>query len=125
MEWDWNKPELPLDKPVHLLFEEQAEATPENVALIYAGQSMTYEELNRKSNLVAHTLLELGIGREQIVAIVMKRSFEVMIGMLGILKAGAAFLPIHHEDPAERIQLLLADTGAELVLTHRSCRGIG
>lgn len=123
MEWDWNKPELPLDKPVHLLFEEQAEATPENVALIYAGQSMTYEELNRKSNLVAHTLLELGIGREQIVAIVMKRSFEVMIGMLGILKAGAAFLPIHHEDPAERIQLLLADTGAELVLTHRSCRG--
>ncbi|WP_150273755.1 non-ribosomal peptide synthetase [Paenibacillus tepidiphilus] len=121
--WDWNKLELPLDKPVHILFEEQAEATPESVALIYAGQVMTYRELNRRANLVAHTLLELGTRREQIVAIVMERSFEVMIGMLGILKAGAAFLPIHHEDPAERIHSVLADTGAELVLTHRSCRG--
>jgi fengycin family lipopeptide synthetase D len=91
--------DYPRDKTIHQIFEEQAEKTPDNTALIFNEKTMTYAELNEKSNRLAHTLREKGVGPDKIIAIMTYRSFEMVIGILGIMKAGGAYMPI---DPTTR-----------------------
>jgi amino acid adenylation domain-containing protein len=107
------------DKTVTQLFEQQAERTPGRVATIQGDRQLKFAELNAKANALAWNLREEhGVGPEMLVAIHMNRSLEMMIAILGVLKAGGAYLPINPHDPTERIDFVLADSGSNLVLTH-------
>ncbi|MEC0714024.1 bacitracin non-ribosomal peptide synthetase BacA [Bacillus haynesii] len=110
----------PKDKPLHELFEEQAMKTPDHTALVFGAQRMTYRELNEKANQAARLLREKGIGRGSIAAIIADRSFEMIIGIIGILKAGGAYLPIDPETPKDRIDFMLKNSGAALLVTTDS-----
>ncbi|MCL2163373.1 MAG: amino acid adenylation domain-containing protein [Oscillospiraceae bacterium] len=110
--------EYPRDKTIHRLFEEQAAKNPDNIALIYNNESMTYGELNAKSNQLARRLREKGVVPDGIVGIMAERSFGMIVGIMGILKAGGAYLPIDIEYPNERIRFMLEDSGAEILLTQ-------
>ena len=106
----------PRDKTIHQLFEEQMQKKPDNVALVFDEESMTYSELNAKSNQLARTLREDGVKSDDIIGIMVERSFEMIIGIMGIMKSGGAYLPIDPEYPEERIKFMLEDSGAEILL---------
>jgi amino acid adenylation domain-containing protein len=112
--------EFPTDKTIHQLFEEQVEKTSDHVALIGppGHWALTYKELNRKSNQLACLLRQTGIGPDKVVGLLVERSFEMVMGLLAILKAGAAYLPMDTEYPEERILLMLSDSGAPVLLTR-------
>lgn len=109
----------PYDKHLTIakLFEEQAKLHPDLVALSYDSQDMTYQELNEKANALALLLRKNGLGRNDIIGIMMYRSFEMIVAQLGILKAGAAYLPIDPAYPEERITYILSDSKCPLLLT--------
>lgn len=107
----------PRDKKIHQLFEEQVEATPNNIAVKFGEKLFTYSELNKRANQLAKVLSEKGVGEESIVAIMVPRSIESIIGILAILKAGGAYLPIDPGYPDERKLYMLEDSGAKILLT--------
>ncbi|SFJ91368.1 non-ribosomal peptide synthetase [Thermoflavimicrobium dichotomicum] len=111
--------DYPRNKTIQQLFEEQVEKTPEQVALIYQGESMTYQQLNKKSNQLARALKKKGVQREQIVGIISERSFDMIVGLLGILKAGGAYMPIDPTYPADRIEYMLEDSGTQLLIVQK------
>ncbi|MES1243277.1 MAG: amino acid adenylation domain-containing protein, partial [Acidobacteriota bacterium] len=102
---------------VHRLFEERAAAAPEAVALLYRDETVTYGELNRRANRIAHRLRRQGVGPEAPVAVLLDRSAEQITAFLAVLKAGGAYAPLDPSYPAERLALLLEDLGGPLVLT--------
>ena len=110
------------DDTVMTLFEEQARLNPDNIALICDDKKLTYDELNKKSNSLAHLLIENGVKPNDIVCIMTNRSLETIVCMLGILKAGAAFLNVDPTYPIERTQYYLSDCKAQYVLTQRSLK---
>ena len=112
--------EYPQEKTIHQLFEEQVERTPENIAVVFQEKKLTYRELNERANCLAHELRNQGIGPDTIVAIMIERSLEMMIGLMAILKAGGAYLPIDPNYPQDRIAFMLADSKARVMLTQRS-----
>ena len=107
-----------MEKCIHHLFEEQAGQTPEAVAVEFEGQQLTYAALDARANQLAERLRRLGVGPEVIVPIFVRRSLEMVVGVLGILKAGGAYLPLDPAYPKERLQFMLADAGASVVVTH-------
>jgi tyrocidine synthetase-3 len=117
--------DYPYDKTIHELFVEQAESSPGRMAVIGLGRraesveqmQITYHQLNEKSNQIAHLLRAKGVGPDSIVAIMVDRSIEMLVGILGILKAGGAYLPIELGCPRERIDYMLADSKAKVLLT--------
>jgi amino acid adenylation domain-containing protein len=109
----------PGDKTIHELFEEQVERRPDGVSIVGSRQ-LTYKELNEKSDRLAHYLREKGVEPDTIVALMMDRSLEMIIGILGILKSGAAYLPIDPDYPEERKQYMLADSGARVLVSDLS-----
>ena len=109
---------FPGKKCVHELFELQADRLPKATALVFDGQSMSYGELDKKANQLAHYLQSKGVAPESLVAICVERSFEMFIGLLGILKAGGAYVPIDPNYPQERIEFMLHDTNAKVLLTQ-------
>lgn len=111
----------PLYNNVTELFEEQAKKLPDNTALIFEGQLLTYKDLNERANKLAHYLREKGVGSETLVPVCMNRSLEMIISIIGILKSGGAFVPIDPLNPAERISYMLKDTKADLVLSNGVC----
>lgn len=102
----------------HKLFEAQAAANPDHTAIICNGESLTYGELNARANQLAHHLRFLGVQIETLVPICVDRSIEMAVGILGILKSGAAYVPIDPAYPADRIEFMLADTAADLLVTQ-------
>jgi amino acid adenylation domain-containing protein len=108
--------DFPLDKTIHRLFAQQAERTPDGAAVVGQG-TLTYRELDRQSDQLAYLLREKGIGPDTVAAIMMGRSIEMITGLLGILKAGGAYLPIDPEYPQERIDYILRDSNAGVLLT--------
>ncbi len=108
--------QLPTCKPIHELFEEQCGKTPDNTALVFENYDMSYRELNEKSNCVARVLREKGVQLGDIAAVIADPSFEMFIGILGILKAGAAYLPIDPDYPEDRIRYMLKDSRSKLML---------
>src|SRR5215813_10308682 len=111
-----------LDLCVSQLFEEQVQFTPDNLAVISADTELTYAELNRQANRLAHHLKRVGAGPEQIVAVYLERSPELMIAMLGILKAGSAFVLLETASPPDRVSFMIADTQARILLTSAALR---
>ena len=107
---------------VNRLFERQAAAHPERTALIAAGEKLTYGDLDRAANRVAHALIALGVGRDQAVGLILERDKYAYIVNLGILKAGAAFLPMTPSYPDERIEYCLADAASPFVITTEAIR---
>jgi amino acid adenylation domain-containing protein/non-ribosomal peptide synthase protein (TIGR01720 family) len=120
VEWNQTQQEYPIDKTIYQLFEEQVVRTPEQTAVVFEGQQLTYEQLNRKANQLAHYLRERGVGPDILVAIACERSLEMIVGILGILKAGGAYVPLDPSYPLERMEYMLQDTQSAVVLTQRS-----
>ncbi|NOR45017.1 MAG: amino acid adenylation domain-containing protein, partial [Candidatus Delongbacteria bacterium] len=110
--------DYPRDKTIHQLFEEQVAKAPDNVALVFEDKEMTYGELNKRSNQIARLLREKGVMPDTIIGIMVDRSFEMIIGILGILKSGGAYLPIDPTYPEERIKYMLDDSRSKALLTQ-------
>jgi len=104
---------------IHHGFERQVERSPEAIAVSSQGETLTYAELNGRANAVAERLIGMGAGPEVVVALCMERSVGMLVSLLGILKAGAAYLPIDLRYPAERVAFILEDAGVPLMITQR------
>jgi amino acid adenylation domain-containing protein/non-ribosomal peptide synthase protein (TIGR01720 family) len=115
----WNRTTRDYREPraVHQLFAEQAARQPDAPALLFEADVVTYAELERRANQLAQALCRRGVGPESLVAIALERSVELMVALLGVLKAGAAYVPIDPEYPAERVAFLLADSGAPVLIS--------
>ncbi|WP_223068389.1 non-ribosomal peptide synthetase [Paenibacillus caui] len=107
-------------RPVHKLIEEQAARTPNKKAVSFDDHSLTYAELNAKANRLAHHLRRQGVTRNSLVGVHLGHSLEMLVALLGILKAGGTYVPIDPSYPANRIQHILDDSGVHVVLTDRS-----
>jgi amino acid adenylation domain-containing protein len=116
---EWNQTNIPFPvRCVHELFEEQVERTPEAIALVFSSKRMTYRELNQQANQLARHLLQMGIGLDSRVGLYLERSLEMIVGMLGIWKAGGVYVPLDSSLPQERLSFLLEDADLQLVLTQ-------
>ncbi|MGL4106797.1 amino acid adenylation domain-containing protein [Clostridium sp. LP20] len=109
------------DKTIHELFERTVERIPNKIAIKFKNISLTYSELNKRANQLAKLLRIEGIQRNDIVALMVERSVEMIVGILAILKSGAAYLPIDPEYPISRIQYMLVNSEAKLLLTSKAC----
>ncbi len=116
--WNDTQSDYPQDMLVHELFELQVERRPEAIAVVCEGEEITYSELNRRANEMARRLQTLGVGPETLVGVALERSIELVVALLGILKAGGAFVSFDFTYPKERLAFLLADTGVRLLLTQ-------
>ncbi len=117
---DWNPTEAPLPPEgcVHQRFEAQAQHTPDAPAAIFAGEALTYSQLDRNANCLAHALRRRGVGPDTIVGVCLSRSIDIAVAVLGILKAGGAFLPLDPILPLERLQFMVADAGVSVLITQ-------
>ncbi|MCR8842055.1 amino acid adenylation domain-containing protein, partial [Paenibacillus sp. SC116] len=116
------QPEAAPAAAFHRLFEEQAERTPEEAAVVYENDRLTYAELNERANRLATTLRVSGIGRESIVGILVERSVDLLVAVLAVWKAGGAYVPLDPDYPAERVRFMLEDSGAKVLLTQTPLR---
>jgi amino acid adenylation domain-containing protein len=107
------------EKTIHGLLEEQVKKTPDKTAVIFGDEKLSYRELNEKTNMLARTLRKRGIRSDSIVGIMVERSVEMLIGIFGILKAGGAYLPIDPEYPEDRVNYMLEDSKANVLLTRK------
>ncbi|HKG80853.1 MAG TPA: amino acid adenylation domain-containing protein, partial [Pyrinomonadaceae bacterium] len=103
----------------HQLIEDQVALTPHNIAVEIGGLKLTYSELNVRANQLAHYLRSLGVGPEDRVGVCLQRSAEMMIALLGVLKSGAAYVPMDHADPEERLAHILFDSQVKILLTQK------
>ncbi|QKG84716.1 amino acid adenylation domain-containing protein [Kroppenstedtia pulmonis] len=116
--WNRTTRSYPKQASLAVLFEEQVQRRPKAVALVSQGETVTYKELNRQANQIAHTLIRRGIGPESRVGLCLERSTDMVAGLLGILKAGGAYVPLDPEYPRERLVLMMEDAQPEVVLTR-------
>ncbi len=110
--------DYPRDKTIHQLFEEQVERTPDNVALIYEEERLTYRELNEKANALAHKLRKIGVKPDDFVGIIAERGIEMIAGIFGVIKSGGAYVPMDPAYPKDRIQFMLTDCKPKAVLVY-------
>jgi amino acid adenylation domain-containing protein len=117
--WNQTATGYPRDACIHELFEAQARRAPGRMAVVHEGRTLTYGELDQRSEVLAGRLNALGVGPEVLVGLLMDRSLEMIVAMVGILKAGGAYLPFDPSHPRDRLALMLEDSGAGIVLTHQ------
>ena len=117
------KKEYSLNSCIYELFEEQTRLTPDETAIVFDGQHLSYRELNARANQLAHYLVSLGVGPEVLVALCLERSLEMVVGMLGILKAGGAYVPLDMAQPKERLGYMLEEAQVQVVITQRGLEG--
>lgn len=110
--------EYPRGLCLHTLFEAQAGRFADAPAVLFDGELLTYGELNRRANRLAHYLLAEGVGTESLVGIAMERGPDMLVGLLAVLKAGAAYVPLDPDYPRERLAYMLEDSGVRLVLSQ-------
>ena len=110
---------FPKSKCLHRLFEDQVEQTGDAVAVVYEGEELTYRELNRRANRLAHRLRGLGVGPDVLVGLCVERSIELIIGVLGILKAGGAYVPFDPSYPRDRLEFMLKDSAVSVLLAQK------
>ncbi|MCV4281991.1 non-ribosomal peptide synthetase [Pseudomonas capsici] len=117
---DWNREvaNFPSAQCAHQLIEAQAARVPQAIALSLGDRQLTYEDLNRRANRLAHKLREQGVGPEVRVGLAVERSLEMLVGILAILKAGGAYVPLDPDSPSERLNYLMSDSGIALLLTQ-------
>jgi amino acid adenylation domain-containing protein len=117
------KKEYSLSSCIHKLFEEQTVRTPDETAIVFEGQQLSYRELNARANQLGHYLISLGVGPEVLVALCVDRSLDMVVGMLAILKAGGAYVPLDMAQPKERLGYMLAEAQAQVVITRQGLEG--
>ncbi|MFK4344540.1 MULTISPECIES: non-ribosomal peptide synthase/polyketide synthase [unclassified Paenibacillus] len=118
LDWGGKAHTYPSDQGLHTLFEEQVVRTPDKIAAVNGDIQVTYRELNEQANRLASTLIAQGLRSEQVVGLLADRSVELLVAIMGVLKAGGAYVPIDPEYPQERIQYILKDSGAGILLTQ-------
>lgn len=109
---------------IHELFEQQVARTPDAVAVVYEGGKLTYQELNEKSNQLAHFLQKRGIGPESLVGICIERSPDMIIGLFGILKAGGAYVPLDPSYPENRLRYIFGEFTNSSAVNKRGTTGL-
>ncbi|MBG9771218.1 peptide synthetase, partial [Bacillus vallismortis] len=114
----------PKGKTIVQLFEEQAAKTPDQPALQYEGESLTYRELNERANRLARGILSLGAGEGKTAAVLCERSMDMIVSILAVLKAGSAYVPIDPEHPIQRMQHFFRDSGAKVLLTQKKLKAL-
>jgi amino acid adenylation domain-containing protein len=119
VEWNNTQADYPKNGCIHELFAAQAEKTPDAVAVVFEDQQITYQQLNCHANQLAHHLQKLGVKPEVLVGICVERSIEMVVGLLGILKAGGVYLPLDPSDPEERLTFMLEDAQVSVLLTQK------
>ncbi len=117
-EWNSKKIERPVGLAIHQLFEKYALNTPGAIAVVDTEKSLTYGELNKKANKIAHRLINLGAGPDKVIGILLDKSVDLMASVLGVLKSGAAYLPIDPTYPQEKIDYMLEDSKTEIIITE-------
>ncbi|HEY0510454.1 MAG TPA: amino acid adenylation domain-containing protein [Thermoanaerobaculia bacterium] len=122
-EWNDTAAAFPRDACIHELFEEQAGRTPDAVAVQFEQERLTYRELDRRANRLAHFLQKQGVGPEVFVGVLLERSVELVVALLGIAKAGGVYVPVNIADPARRISFILEDAGVRTLLTIQQIAG--
>lgn len=123
-EWNDTAAPRPTLACVHHLVESQAAQTPNAIAVIFGERSLTYRELNERANTLAAKLRSLGAGPDEVAGICMERSIEAVVAVLAVLKSGAAYLPLDPAYPRERLEFMLGDARAKVLLTQASLRHI-
>jgi amino acid adenylation domain-containing protein len=118
VDWNATHSEFPHQKCVHQLIEAQAAAAPEAIAVVHEGNKLTYRELNQRANQLARYLRKSGVGPDVPVGVCLENSLELTVAVLAVLKSGGACLPLDPAYPKERLQLMLEDSGAALLLTR-------
>lgn len=121
---DWNRQptQLPRERCLHQVIESHAATTGDAIALTFEGQHMSYAELNRQANSLAHRLIEQGVGPDVLVGIAAERSPQMLIGLLATLKAGGAYVPLDPAYPADRLAYMIEDSGVTQILTQTHLR---
>jgi amino acid adenylation domain-containing protein len=122
-EFNRTERDYPRHRPIHHLFEEQADETPTNVAVSFEESQLTYDQLNRRANQLAHHLRRLGAGPGTLVGLCVEHSLEAVVGLLGILKAGAAYVPLEPEHPRSKLAFMLEDAQTSILLTQAQLLG--
>lgn len=118
---EFNHPRVnhPPHRCIHQLFEEQVKRTPDEIALVFEQQQLTYTQLNTRANQLAHYLRSLGVGAETLVGLYVERSLDMIIGLLGILKAGGAYIPLDPNYPHQRLAQMLKDAQVQVLVTQQ------
>ncbi len=124
VEWNDTAADYPRDAGIPQLYAQQVERTPQTVALFDSGQQRTHEQLNQAANQVAHYLGSLGVGPGTLVGVCLPRSLDVVVAMLGVLKAGGVYVPLDPTYPPRRLAFIVADGQLPVVLTHQSCAAL-
>jgi amino acid adenylation domain-containing protein len=117
VEWNDTRSETGGETCAHHLFETQAARTPEAIAVVFEGRRVTYAELNRRANRLAHYLMDAGVGPESLVGLMLERSVEMVAALLAVLKAGGAYVPLDPQYPAARLTFMLEDARVSVLLT--------
>ncbi len=117
-EWNGTDADYPVAASLSLLFEAQADRSLDSPAILGSGENLSYRELDRRSNQLAHHLVQLGVGHETLVGVSMERSPELFVAVLAILKAGGCYVPVDPDYPSQRIRAVLEDTAVALLLTR-------
>ncbi len=120
VEWNDTNKEYRKDRFIHQIIEEQAELTPDSLALLFDDQPLSYHQLNSSANQLAHLLQSLGVGPESLVAVCLHRSADMILALLAVLKAGGGYVPIDPDYPPARLAFMLDDSGAHLLITTLS-----
>ena len=118
VEWNATEAEYRCDRLIHERFEEQVSRAPDAIAVVFEGETLTYAELNARANQLAHYLQERGAGPDVLVGLCVERSLAMVIGILGILKSGSAYVPLDPTYPKERLGFIIADTRIPILLTQ-------
>lgn len=118
VEWNATARDYPRERCVHQLFEEQVNRTPDSIAVVAEDETLTYLELNLRANQLANYLRSIGVGQESLVGLCVDRSLDMIIGLLGIMKSGAAYVPIDPAFPSERVKAILNDSGVQTIVTQ-------
>ncbi len=120
--YDWNDTAASFPALcAHQLFEHQVDKTPDAIAVVFRKDQLTYRELNQRASQIAHYLRKLGVGSERLVGISLERSPQMIAGLLGIWKAGAAYVPLDPSYPQDRLSFMVQDAGVEVLLTEKRC----
>ena len=123
VKWNNTKKDHADNLCIHQLFETHAERIPNALAVIFKDQRLTYRELNRRANQLAHYLRKLGVGPESLVGICIEPSLEMAVALLGVLKAGGAYVPLDPEYPKERLGLMLQDAQMTVLVSQQQVAG--
>ncbi len=118
-EFNNTKSEYEKDKTVAELFEEQVNRTPDDIAVVYGNQQITYKELNERANSFAHYLSKQGVKKQDIIPVLLNRDINLIISMISIIKIGAIYLPISLENPKERIEYIIKDCESKIIVTNK------